>query len=597
MLTKIDFAVIGFYLLFLLVIGWSFRRSDGDSDAYFRGGGRMSWWLVGMSIFMGSFSAWTFTGAGGLAYEHGLVALTIFLANALILLINGIAFAPWIRQTRVIASIEYVRARLGGLNAQIYFWRGVPIYIVVAGIWLYGMAIFCAPVFGISVRLTIFLCGLVAMFVATMGGTWAVIAGNFIQGLILVPVTIVAGVGAFLAAGGLPGLREALPATHWDITAAAAAGYGGWWLLALMLDKVMQQCGLNAPGRYLSVSTSPDARKASFLGAALFAAGALIWFLPPLAARAMNIDVAAMFPGLNKPVEGAFVAAAVRCLPAGLFGLLVTAIFASTMSSMDGALNGSAGTFVRGFYLPILRPKASERELVLAGRVTTVLLGFIVIGIALIYTTWTDMGVFKLMMIMGALLGIPGAVPMFWCVFVRRAPDWAAWVTLPVGLVYGLLVSVIPQSAWGQALVTGTSLESLVAWLHVHYYPVLVIGDTIICSAIYLGACAWARHRPPLPRAAEIDAFFKTMKKPVLEDAAPIDLGSQRVIARLAIAYGLFIATLMLLPNSWSARLSIAFCAGFMLVIGLWIRSKSRRPRPAPADSKKAAAARVAEQA
>lgn len=571
MLGLIDLIVIGFYLAFLLAIGWSFRRNDGSSDDYFRGGGRMAWWLVGMSTFMGTFSAWTFTGAAGLAYEQGVVALTIFVANGVVLVINGITFAPWIRQTRVITSIEYVRARLGALNAQIYMWRGVPIYIVVCGIWLYGMAIFCAPVFGISVPVTIILCGLVALGVATLGGTWAVVAGNFLQGLVLVPVTIVAAVGAYVTVGGWEGLRNGLPETHWDISASNAPGYGGWWLLALFLDKIMQQCGLNASGRYLSVSTSRDAKRASFLAAALFFAGALIWFVPPLAARALGLDLAAMFPGLNKPSEAAFVATAARCLPAGLFGLLVTAIFAATMSSMDGALNGSAGTFVRGVYLPILRPKASERELVLVGRISTVLLGLTVIGIALIYTTWKDIGVFQLMMTVGALLGIPGAVPMFWCVLFRRAPDWAAWITLPVGFLYGFLVSIVPQSTWGQAWAAGTDCEPLFSWLRVHYYPVLAIGDIVICSAIYLGACFLGKRVATPQRAAEIDAFFANLKKPVEEDSEPIDNGSQRLIGRLALAYGLFISLLLVLPNSWAGRAGIAFCASFMLVASWWL--------------------------
>ncbi|MEN9402362.1 MAG: Sodium/glucose cotransporter, partial [Verrucomicrobiota bacterium] len=61
MLSTFDYIVVLFYLLFLASIGWFFRHSGKDSSEYFRGGGKMSWWMVGASGFMGAFSAWTFT--------------------------------------------------------------------------------------------------------------------------------------------------------------------------------------------------------------------------------------------------------------------------------------------------------------------------------------------------------------------------------------------------------------------------------------------------------------------------------------------------------------------------------------------------------
>ncbi|HVU24790.1 MAG TPA: hypothetical protein VHE13_11760, partial [Opitutus sp.] len=93
MLSPFDFVVVAFYLLFLTGIGWFFRHSGHDTSEYFRGGGKMAWWMVGASGFMSAFSAWTFTGAAGLAYDHGLVVIILYWANGLGFLLNWSYFA------------------------------------------------------------------------------------------------------------------------------------------------------------------------------------------------------------------------------------------------------------------------------------------------------------------------------------------------------------------------------------------------------------------------------------------------------------------------------------------------------------------------
>ncbi|HYD85378.1 MAG TPA: hypothetical protein VEA63_15035, partial [Opitutus sp.] len=333
-------------------------------------------------------------------------------------------FAAWFRQTRVITSMEAVRARMGPANEQVFTWLTLPIGIIVAGIWLYGLAIFCAPVFGIDLQLMILVSGITVVFVAAAGGQWAIVAGDFVQALMLVPITIVAAVWAWVKIGGWSGFEAALPAEHWNVAASDAAGFGKWWLLAIFIEKFFVQNALHGAGRYLNVRDGREAKRAAMLAMLLYGAGSLLWFIPPLAARAMNLDLVAQFPGLTKPSEAAYVAVAAMCLPVGLMGLMVTGIISATLSSMDHGLNRNAGVFVRSVYVPLIRPNAGEREQVLAGRISTLAFGGIVILTALLYSTWKDLGVFNLMFGFSALLGIPYAVPMVLCLFVKRVPDW-----------------------------------------------------------------------------------------------------------------------------------------------------------------------------
>ncbi|AOS44788.1 Sodium/glucose cotransporter [Lacunisphaera limnophila] len=579
MLSPFDYVVVLFYLLFLTSIGWFFRHTGKDTSEYFRGGGKMAWWMVGASGFMGAFSAWTFTGAAGLAYDHGFVVIILYWANALGFFFNWSYFARMSRNSRAITALEAVRARLGPVNEQVFTWLQVPFQVLQAGIWLYGLAIFCTPVFGLDLRVTIVVCGVVVVFVAAAGGSWAVVAGDFIQALVLVPITLVAAFTAVQYIGGPSRFLEALPATHWDLT-AAAADFGPWWIIAVLLEKVTNINGLNYASRYLCVSDGATARKAALFAALLFLVGSVFWFIPPLAARAGGLALGT-HAGVANPAEMSYIMIAAQCLPVGLLGLLVTGIISSTLSSMDSGLNRNAGIFVRSFYLPVLRPAAGEKELVLAGRLTTWAFGFLAIVMALFYSTWRDIGVFQLMMNFSALVATPYAVPLFWCLLVRRSPDWAAWSTILVCCAVGGAVSLVPQSDWAAALAPGPVATAL-AWAKTQSYVAITLANVVLGSLWFLGASVLAGQRRLTPeRTTQVAQFFRNVDT----DISPAELEQpddkrHLGIALMCLVYGAFIALLAVISPSWSGRLWLFFCALFMIGVGLAIRRTTRRANP-----------------
>lgn len=60
---RVDFALVVLYLIFIVAIGFLFSGKSNTPSNYFRGGGKLLWWMTGASAFMVQFSAWTFTGA------------------------------------------------------------------------------------------------------------------------------------------------------------------------------------------------------------------------------------------------------------------------------------------------------------------------------------------------------------------------------------------------------------------------------------------------------------------------------------------------------------------------------------------------------
>jgi solute:Na+ symporter, SSS family len=583
MLSVFDRLVVVSFFVFLLGAGWYFRRYGQNTSQYFRAGGRMAWWLVGSSAFMAAFSAWTFTGAAGLAYDQGLVVLMIYWLGGLGFLFNWAFTAAWFRQTRVITSMEAIRARLGRGNEQFYTWLALPIGVTVAGIWLYGLAIFLSPVFGFDLQATILVCGIVVVLMAAAGGQWAIVATDFVQALMLIPIAIVAAVAAWFQMGGWAGLQGGLPAGHWDLTASDAVSFGKLWVVAMLLEKFFTQNALHGAGRYLAVRDGREARKAALLATILFAGGSILWFIPPLAARAMGVDLAALFPGLSKPSEAAYVAVAAQVLPAGLMGLMVTGIVSATLSSMDSGLNRNAGIFVRSVYVPLLRPKASDREQVLVGRISTLLFGCIVVLTALMYSTWKDLGVFNLMMGFSALLGIPYAVAATWCLFIKRVPDWAAWSTVLVGIGVGAVVGNAGK-LFGRFVTEDSVWVGRLAWVDDHHFVSTALSGAILSSMWFFGVALAFGHTVSPKRRAEIEQFFATMRRPVEPtsgEAEEVNHRGTAGVGRMCLCYSAFILLLVLVPNDVSGRIAIVFCAAFIGLVGYGLSRSARRKPPA----------------
>ena len=459
-ISNIEYFVIAAYLLLTIVVGFVFKNFSSNTDDYFKGGSKGTWWLVGTSAFMGTFTAWTFTGAAGMAYEAGYSVMFIFLGSSLGYFMNFLFLAPWLRQMRVTTLPEAIALRYGEATRNFYALYEVPVRILFASLSLYSLGIFCSSVFGYTIEYVIIGCGIVVLFYSAIGGRWAVMATDFLQGLILLPLTVIiawvcldklGGIGNMFQEIELQGLTEEYSMINNATTFAGAYTWG--WVSAIFVKQFLVYNSMNAAPKYFSVKDGRESKKAALLACILLILGSSIWFLPPITARLLYADQV-MAIDISKPAEASYAIASINVMPVGLIGMIVVAILTATMSSMDTGLNTNVAILIKDIYPKLSKrlkwkPK-EESQLLQIGRLYTWFLGTMIIILALYFSQQDGKGIFEIMLDLGALLAVPIAIPLFWGLFFRRTPWWAGLFSICLALIPSFIIFFnIPLSYLG----------------------------------------------------------------------------------------------------------------------------------------------------
>jgi solute:Na+ symporter, SSS family len=432
------------------------------------------------------------------------------------------------------------------------------------------------------VQLTIFVTGISVLLISLLGGSWAVLASDFIQVLILMPVTIVTLFLAIAHVGGWSIAMERLSATSLNLNKLMTDDFLLFWCIAMIVKQFLSTNNLHDASRYLCVKDGSHARKAAILGGTLFLVGIFIWFIPPMLATITHPNLSATFPKLSSPSEGSFFAIAQSVFPVGMIGLLVSGIFAATMSSMDAGLNKNAGVFIKNFYQPILRPNATDQELLRAGKFTTIALGLAVIMVAIFYTTLKNLTLFELMVKFQVLVSLPYVVPLVLGLIIRRTPGWTGWSTVVVCFITSFLTERYLNIAWA-AHQFGV-IDDPTTWERQNWEQGIGVF-TIMGAGLawFLFAKLFYKHESATQKAS-IEQMCQNLATPVdyaKEELAATDDKQSWLIGWLCLPYGLAVCLMALIPNPPVGRLAFIFCGAVVTLIGWLLVKQARRPAPA----------------
>lgn len=544
--NQADYIVMCCYGLLMIGVGIYVTRFNRSAADYFRGNNRIPWFVAGLSAFMSGFSAWTFTGGAGVAYKFGIAAVGLYIGNAVSFLLGYTIFAARWRRSRISTVMEYLSGRFTESTRQIFSWATVLIQLFTNASILYGLSLFVSSACGFSEEWTILVCGAVITFYCVIGGLWGVVLTEFLQASILIPFCLVLVVRSLVRVGGIGGLWLGLPP---EMKTLHVHGQFGW--LYLFSWTIMVSFGYNSSAmaqRYFSVDNDRSARKVALLCCGLFFLGAFVWFIPPMAMRIVYPNLHAVWPSLANPNEAAFAVASLTLLPNGLIGIMLAAMFSSTMANLSANFNVKAAILSKDVYQGMIRKSTNDRELLLVGRVATFLVGAATTGIAITMAS-RGQSIFSMMLIFNTLLSLAYGPPALLGLVVRRTPPWSGLLSFSTGLVLGILGVFVFR------------------WTLMQEVAVIVPSS----FAIFLLSRLWDRGDTP-GRAA----LFVKLDTPInvaeeLKGSPDMTSVVFRFLSRVVVAVGAL--SLLLLFQSAPAERSTVLCfAALTCAIGVSLR-------------------------
>ncbi len=433
-----DIAVVFAYFLVMLSIGLYFVRVNKGGRDYFTGGGMVPWWMSGISLYMGNFSAWIFTGAAGFAYSTGLFTLLYFSIGAFAYVFGTKLNAVRWRRTRSISPMEYTYTRFNIPTQQFLSWVIATNFTLSGGVQLASTCKLIAPVIGFDISVTALLIGSVILVYTFLGGMWADSVMDVVQGSILLSIVFLVMPLSLALVGGPGALLDKLPPLTFDHTYNGVQ-YNEHWLLAIF---VITCIGFASHGRqFYSVKDEKSARRVGYFAALLALSVPLFFGIPPLVASIHWPDLSQVEffrPYIDKnPQDLVFIGLVLELLPHGLIGIFIAAMLGATMTTLSSVFNYVSSIYTRDIYQGLFGTRLSDEAMLKTGRRASLVVGGTVIGLALIFVN-SQFGIFNLMQTFFTLLNIPVTVPLAFGLVNRRIPRWSAIGAITWGLIAGV---------------------------------------------------------------------------------------------------------------------------------------------------------------
>lgn len=423
-MQTLDLITIVLFSLMILGAGLSFARRGNDMKSFFAAGGNVPWAINGLSLFMSFFSAGTFVVWGSIAYQYGLVSVSIQWMMAIGGFFIGLYIAPRWKKAKILTAGEFIKHRLGKKTQQYYTYLILFLSLAYTGAFLYPVAKMVNVSAGIPVNYAIILLGLLVVIYTAVGGLWAVVITDVLQFIILTAAVLIVVPLALDEVGGVAGFVNKAPEHFFDLINTE---YNGWFLFAFAVYNMIFIGGNWAyVQRYTTVKTTKDAGKVGYLFGSLYIISPVIWMLPPMIYRLITSDLS------NLENEGAYLLMCKAVLPAGMLGLMLSGMIFATASSVNTTLNLVAAVFTNDIYKNF-RPRTSERNLMVFARSATVLFGLITILVALIIPAAG--GIVEVVLTIGAVTGCSIYGPPIWALFSKYHTGKSIWSCTIISLV------------------------------------------------------------------------------------------------------------------------------------------------------------------
>ena len=524
MLQTIDWIIVAIFFVIVLSIGWVASKTAGkNTTEFFLGGRGMPWWLLGISMVACTFSADTPNLVTGMVRENGVAKNWAWWAFLITGMVTVFIYAKLRRRSNVMTDLEYYELRYTGKAAS--FLRGFrSIYLgVFFNTLIMGTVTLAAikiggVMLGIEPWLAVVGGSTVVMIYASLGGLKGVIWADFFQYSIAMFGAVLAAVVAVKQpeVGGLQNLLSN-PALQNTIKVLPDMSDPSFWVPLLVIPIAVQWWAVWYPGaepggggyiaqRMLSAKDEKNAIGATMLfNFAHYALRPWPWIIVALASIMVFPDLDSIkeaFPNIDNTYLKDDIAypAMLSKLSPGWLGLVTASIIAAYMSTIGTHLNWGSSYVVNDFYRRFIKPGAPEKELVMVGRVTTVLL-MVIAGLLALFFLNNATQAFNILILSGAGTGAIYLLRWFWW----RINAWTEIVAMfGATVVAVILVLFVPDEVFSGNVLDAFSSKLLIAvgcttitWLLTTYLTRPESMDTLInfYQKIRPGGPGWEKVR------------------------------------------------------------------------------------------------------
>jgi SSS family solute:Na+ symporter len=488
-----DSSLLVAYATILIVMGIYFTRRSRTSEEFMVAARSIPAWAAGLAVMSTYTSSISYIAAPGKAYDTNFHVIIFALCIFPVAWVVTRYVVPYYQKIKLISAYSFLEQRLGGwarfyaaLSFLLYMTGRVAVILYLTGVlmdmfipWPIGCLIIAV--------------GLVTIIYTLLGGMEAVIWTDVMQSLIMIAGILFCAtiLTVDILQGTPPLLQHAVENNKFSLGSLklTLTSRTVWVMIIYGVTENLRNlmADQNYVQKYSSVATVKEAKRSIWMA---------MWIYIPLQAIFLYIGVAlfAYYQGHPLPAhitkgDQVFPYFIATVIPIGLKGLIIAAIIAAAMSTVDSALNCSATVSLLDFYKRYLVPHISEKGSVIFLRVMTVFWGVVGMSFALLMMRaesaldvwWQISGIFG-----GGILGL-FLLSLLW----NRIKTWQG--------ITGIIVSILFIS-WATF---ARKLPPNLAWLECHLESIIIgaVGTGAMLAVVIILSLI-----SPLPKSSAIHA-------------------------------------------------------------------------------------------
>lgn len=413
-LPLIDLAVIGIYLLAMVLVGFYFSRKSQGAEQFTKAGGAIPGWAIGLSLYATFLSSNTFLGVPGKTFGSNWNPFVFSLSMPLAAWVAAKYFVPFYRASGEVSAYTHLEHRFGPWARTYAVVCFLLTQLARMGSIFFGIALSLQALTGISMSTVMLVVGVCIILYTVLGGIEAVIWTEVVQAVIL---TLGALLIVYYINAGVPGGvseiieigkaadKFSLGSFSLDFQSATF-----WVILLYGFFINMNNFGMdqNYVQRYHTAKSAKEASSSIWLCVWLYLPISLVFCLigtwlygyfevhPELLVFVKEQAAKELLPSGATAEQISTMAATlkpedygdkvmpwfmVNKIPTGLVGLIVSGIMAAAMSTISSGMNASATVFSEDIYLRYFNKKASDSQ-----KMRVLYIGTAAFGIAGMFT-------------------------------------------------------------------------------------------------------------------------------------------------------------------------------------------------------------------